>query len=47
MPVFNVNGGQAYPIDLDAIDRVLHSDYNSMFEILNPTNDIVVRTKAR
>lgn len=47
MPVFNVNGGQAYPIDLDAIDMVLHSDYNSMFEILNPTNDIVVRTKAR
>ncbi len=47
IPVFNVNGGQAYPIDLDAIDRVLHSDYNSMFEILNPTNDIVVRTKAR
>lgn len=47
MPVFNVNGGQAYPIDLGAIDRVLHSDYNSMFEILNPTNDIVVRTKAR
>lgn len=48
LPVFNVSdGSQSYPIDLDAIDRVLYSDYNSMFEILNPTNDIQIRVKFK
>ena len=48
LPVFNVSdGSQSYPIDLDAIDRVLYSDYNSMFEILNPTNDIQIRVKLK
>lgn len=48
LPFFNVSdGSQSYPIDLDAIDRVLYSDYNSMFEILNPTNDIQIRVKLK
>lgn len=48
LPIFNVSdGSQSYPIDLDAIDRVLYSDYNSMFEILNPTNDIQIRVKLK
>lgn len=48
LPFFNVSdGSQSYPIDLDAIDRVLYTDYNSMFEILNPTNDIQIRVKLK
>ena len=48
LPFFNVSdGSQSYPIDLDAIDRVLYSDYNSMFEILNPANDIQIRVKLK
>ena len=48
LPVFNVSdGSQSYPIDLDAIDRGLYRDYNSMFEILNPTNDIQIRVKLK
>lgn len=48
LPSFNVSeGATAYPIDLDAIDRVLQSDYNSMFEIFNPKNDIQVRVKLK
>lgn len=48
LPIFKVSdGSKAYPIDLDAIDRVLYSDYNSMFEILNVTNDICVRCKLK
>ena len=48
LPFFRVaDGSQCYPIDLDAIDRVLYSDYNSMFEILNPTNDIQIRVKLK
>lgn len=34
-------------IDLDAIDRVLLSDYNSMFEIRQPSVDIQVSIKTR
>lgn len=38
------NGEQ---IDLDAIDKVLYSDYNSMFEIKNPDgDDIRIRCKS-
>lgn len=48
LPTFSVpDGATAYPIDLDAIDRVLTSDYNSLFEIFNSTNDIKVRIKSR
>lgn len=38
---------EAEEIDLDAIDRVLYSDYNSMFEISNKSSDISVRCKIR
>jgi hypothetical protein len=34
-----------FKIDLDAIDGVLYSDYNSMFEILNPNIDIKCKVK--
>ena len=42
---FKVNGsGESFKIDLKAIDNVLYSDFNSMFEILND-NDIQVKCK--
>lgn len=34
-------------IDLDAVDRVLYSDYNSMYEIKQPSVDIQLRVKLR
>ena len=34
-------------IDLDAIDHVLYGDYNSMYEIKNPTIDIQCRVKMK
>ena len=37
-------GTDSFKIDLNAIDNVLYSDYNSMFEILNDSN-IQVRAK--
>ena len=40
-------GCKSYQIDLDAIDRLLYSDYNSMFEILNPSTDIQIRCKTK
>lgn len=43
----NIGGGAMQEeIDLDAVDRVLYSDYNSMYEILNDT-DISCRVKLR
>lgn len=50
LPTFNMpdnEGSSVFPIDLDAMDRILVSDYNSMFEIYNPTNDIQVRVKLK
>lgn len=48
IPTFNVSdGSSAYLIDLDAIDRTLYSDYNSMFEIYNKDTDIQVRIKLK
>lgn len=38
---------EAEEIDLDAIDRVLYSDYNSMFEISNKSSDIQLKIKTR
>lgn len=38
---------EAEEIDLDAIDRVLYSDYNSMFEVLNKNSDIQIKVKTR
>jgi hypothetical protein len=34
-------------IDLDAVDRVLYSDYNSMYEIKQPSIDIQIKVKTR
>ena len=43
--IFKVDAGaDSFNIDLDAIDHVLYSDYNSMFEIYNDS-DIQIRTK--
>lgn len=44
---FVVNGGTAEQLDIDAIDGVLVSDYDSMFEIKNKESDIRVRVKLR
>jgi len=38
------SGADSFKIDLDAIDHVLYSDYDSMFEIYSD-NDIQVKTK--
>jgi hypothetical protein len=34
-------------IDLDSVDKVLYSDYNSMYEIKQPSVDIQVRVRLR
>lgn len=41
------NAMGSYQIGLDKTDGVLYGDFDSMFEILNPVNDIVVRAKVR
>jgi len=38
---------QVEEIDLDAVDRVLYADYNSMYEIKQPSIDIQMRVKLR
>jgi len=44
--IFKVDSNaDSFKIDLDSIDHVLLSDYNSCFEIYNPSSDIQVRTK--
>ena len=45
---FNKPGGsESEQIDLMAVDKVLYGDYNSMYEIKNPTFDIQVKCKLR
>jgi hypothetical protein len=44
---FTINTANTFEIDLNAIDHVLYADYDSMFEIKNPLNDIRVRAKIR
>lgn len=44
---FGVNDGTAEQLDIDAVDGVLVSDYDSMFEIKNKESDIRVRVKLR
>jgi hypothetical protein len=44
---FSVDGGTSKEIDLDAIEHVLYGDYNSMYEIKNPTTDIQCRVKLK
>ena len=41
------NNAHVEEIDLDECDRVLSSDYNSMYEVLNPTTDIWIKCKTR
>lgn len=41
------DGAYAEQIDLDSIDSVLYADYDSMYEILNPDNDVKIRVKLR
>ena len=40
-------GAEFKEIDLDQVDHVLYGDYNSMYEIKNPTIDIQCRVKIR
>lgn len=44
---FSVTNGECYRIDLDSLDSVLTLDYNSMFEILNPSSDIQIKVKLK
>lgn len=45
---FNVAGGATQEqVDLMAVDKVLYSDYNSMYEIRNLTSDVQVKVKTR
>lgn len=38
-------GAEAAEVDLDACEMVLYSDYNAMYQILNPSSDVMVRVK--
>ena len=44
---FTIEDAELAEIDLEAVDRVLYGDYNSMYEIKNPVTDITVRCKIR
>jgi hypothetical protein len=46
-PTSYVVPGEYEEIDLDQVDHVLYGDYNSMYEIKNPTTDIQCRVKIR
>lgn len=45
-PFNTPDGSLSEQIDLMAVDKVLYGDYNSMYEIKNPTFDIQCRTKT-
>ena len=45
--VFSIQDASVEEIDLDATDKTLYSDYNSMFEIKQPSVDISCRVKTR
>ena len=44
-PFNTPDGSESEQIDLIAVDKVLYGDYNSMYEIKNPTFDIQVKCK--
>lgn len=44
---FTIEDAELAEIDLEQVDRVLFSDYNSMYEIKNPTTDIQIRCRIR
>lgn len=41
------NASGSYMIDLEQVDGVLYADYDAMYEIKNPSNDIQIRAKLR
>ena len=45
-PFNTPDGSESEQIDLMAVDKVLYGDYNSMYEIKNPTFDIQCRAKT-
>lgn len=45
-PFNKPDGSESEQIDLMAVDKVLYGDYNSMYEIKNPTFDIQCRAKT-
>ena len=45
-PFNTPDGSMSEQIDLMAVDKVLYGDYNSMYEIKNPTFDIQCRAKT-
>lgn len=46
-PFNTPDGSLSEQIDLMAVDKVLYGDYNSMYEIKNPTFDIQIKCKLR
>lgn len=46
-PGFMIRGADVKRIDLDAVDSVLLGDCNAMYEIKNPSLDIMVRVKQK
>ena len=46
-PFNTPDGSLSEQIDLMAVDKVLYGDYNSMYEIKNPTFDIQLKCKLR
>ena len=46
-PTFDGDYGNSYRIDLDAIDSVLTSGNDSMFEIKYPSTDIKIKVKLK
>jgi hypothetical protein len=46
-PFNTPDGSESEQIDIMAVDKVLYGDYNSMYEVKNPTSDIQVKCKLR
>ena len=43
---FDVDGAETHQLNLNETDKVLYSDYNSMYEIKYPESDIRIRVKT-
>ena len=46
-PFNTPDGSESEQIDLMAVDKVLYGDYNSMYEIKNPSQNIQIKCKLR
>ena len=46
-PFNTPDGSESEQIDLMAVDKVLYGDYNSMYEIKNPNQNIQIKCKLR